>query len=94
MPPLLEESRSSSSFAKAFYLKGSAHLSQSDFQLLFPNLCRRYFHAKADADIVMDLNIRACLEFLRTLKVGGVKVDKDPIFEEKIDDWEELEKDL
>lgn len=92
IPPLLKESRESSAFARAFYLKQSAHLSQSDFQLLFPNLCRRYFHAEAEADKVMDLNIRAGLEFLRTVEIKGVKAQKDPIFEEKIDDWEELEK--
>ena len=40
----------------------------------------------------MDLNIRAGLEFLRTVEIRGVKAQKDPIFEEKIDDWEELEK--
>ena len=75
-------------------MKGSAHISQSDFQLLFPNLCRRYFHAKADADKVMDLNVRAGIEFLRTLCVEGVKAEKDTIFEEEIDAWEELEKDI
>ena len=94
MPPLLNESRSSSSFAKLFYTKGSVHLSQSDFQLLFPNLCRRYFNAKVDADKVMDMNVRAGIEFLRTLGVEGVKAEKDTIFEEKFDEWEELEKDL
>ena len=75
-------------------MKGSAHLSQSDFQLLFPNLCRRYFHAKADAEVIMDVNVRAGIEFLRTLGVEGVKAEKDTIFEEKLDAWEELEKDI
>lgn len=42
----------------------------------------------------MDMNIRAGLEFLRTIEVPGVKVEKDTIFEEKIDAWEELEKEL
>lgn len=93
LPPLLEESRSSSSFAKAFYLKGSAHLSQSDFQLLFPNVCRRYFHAKADALKTMEVNVRAGLEFLRRVGIEGVKGEKDTIFEQEIDEWVELEKD-
>jgi Platelet-activating factor acetylhydrolase, isoform II len=75
-------------------MKGSAHLSQSDFQLLFPNLCRRYFHAKADAGKVMEVNVRAGVEFLRTIGIEGFEVEKDRIFEEKIDAWEELEKDL
>ena len=42
----------------------------------------------------MTFNIRAGLEFLRRVEVPGVKVEKDPVFEEKIDDWEELEKEL
>lgn len=42
----------------------------------------------------MELNIRAGLEFLRRIEVGGVKVEKDMIFEETIEDWEELEKEL
>ena len=94
VPPLLSESRSSSSFAKLFYIKGSAHLSQSDFQLLFPSVCRRYFHANADADQIMDVNVRAGIEFLRTLGVEGVKAEKDTIFEEEFDAWEELERDI
>jgi Platelet-activating factor acetylhydrolase, isoform II len=94
VPPLLNESRSSSSFAKLFYMKGSAHISQSDFQLLFPNLCRRYFNAKVDAEKVMDVNVRAGIEFLRTVGIEGLKAGKDGIFEEPIDAWEELEKDI
>ena len=73
-------------------MRGSAHISQSDFQLLFPNLCRRFFYAKADANNVMDLNVRAGIEFLRTVGVEGVTAENDTIFEEEIDGWEELEK--
>lgn len=94
LPPLVNESRSSSFFAKIFYMKGSAHISQSDFQLLFPNLCRRYLHARVDADKVMDVNVRAGIEFLRTVGINGLKAEKDRIFEEPIDAWEELEKDI
>ena len=90
---LLKESREMSSFAKLYYIKGSAHVSQSDFQILFPMICRRYFHAKAEASRIMDLNVRAGVEFLRTLGVG-VKAAKDGIFEEEDDSWIELEKDM
>jgi hypothetical protein len=41
----------------------------------------------------MDVNVRAGVEFLRTLGVEGVKAEKDNIFDEKLDAWEELEKD-
>ena len=94
LPQLLRESRRSSSFAKLFYIKGSAHLSQSDFQLLFPTICRRYFNAKADAGEIMDANVRAGIEFLRILGVEGIKAEKDTIFEDDIDLWVELEKDI
>ena len=73
-------------------MRGSAHVSQSDFQLLFPNLCRRFFYAETDANKIMDVNVRAGVEFLRTVGVEGVMAEKDAIFEEEIDGWEELEK--
>jgi len=77
-----------------FYVKGSIHWSQSDFQLLFPYLSRRYFHAKVDAAEVMDMNVRAGLEFLRRVGVEGVKGESDPIFDSGMDGWVELEKEL
>ena len=89
--PLLQESRSASSFARAFYLKGSAHLSQSDFHLLFPRVCRHYFHAHSDAEKNMDVNIRAGIEFLRQAGIEGVKGERDMIFDENMEDWIELE---
>ena len=42
----------------------------------------------------MDVNIRAGVEFLRTLGVDGVKASKDPIFEERVDALEELLTDI
>ena len=94
IPALLRESREASAFAKIFYMKGSAHLSQSDFNLLFPNTCRRYFHANQAADKVMHANIRAGVQFLRVVGVEGVQGERDDIFEEEIDEWVELEKDV
>jgi platelet-activating factor acetylhydrolase len=75
-----------------FYLEGSAHLSQSDFQLLFPYLCRRFFHARAEGPKVMELNVRSGVEFLRNVNVK-VKAEKDGIFTDDIEGWVELEKD-
>ena len=75
-------------------MKGSAHLSQSDFNLLFPNTCRRYFHANQAADKVMHANIRAGVQFLRVVGVEGVQGERDDIFEEEVDEWVELEKDV
>lgn len=39
----------------------------------------------------MDANIRAGVEFLRVVGVDGVQGERDGIFEEKVDAWEELE---
>ena len=38
--------------------------------------------------------MRAGVEFLRTIGIEGVKAGKDTIFEEPIEGWEELEKDI
>jgi hypothetical protein len=42
----------------------------------------------------MEVNVRAGVEFLRRLDIEGVRVEKDSIFEEQIDVWEELERDV
>jgi platelet-activating factor acetylhydrolase len=47
-----------------FYVSSAAHLSQSDFAILFPRLTKRVF--KSDRpDRVLRLNVRAQLQFLR-----------------------------
>ena len=47
-----------------FYARGSAHLNQSDFGVLFPWVCRRVFGAK-EPERAMRLNMRAVLQHLR-----------------------------
>jgi platelet-activating factor acetylhydrolase len=47
-----------------FYVASSAHLSQSDFGVLFPRLTKRVFKADRPAR-VLRLNLRAQLQFLR-----------------------------
>jgi platelet-activating factor acetylhydrolase len=47
-----------------FYVETSAHLSQSDFGLLFPWVIRKVFQAE-EPERVMRLNIRAVLQLLR-----------------------------
>jgi len=42
----------------------------------------------------MEVNVRAGVEFLRTVGVEGIKAESDPIFEEDLEVWEELEKDM
>ncbi|CZR56579.1 probable platelet-activating factor acetylhydrolase 2 [Phialocephala subalpina] len=48
-----------------FYAMSSAHLSQSDFGLLFPRLTRHVFGSQ-EPERVMKLNVRAVLQLLRS----------------------------
>jgi len=65
----------SSRKAHIFYPLGSAHLSQSDFGILFPNLTK-YVAKAAEPERTMRLNVRAILETLR--QNGVVVADTTP----------------
>jgi len=57
--------------SRIFYPVKSAHLSQSDFGLLFPNVTK--YVAKADEpQRTMTLNVRAALQMLREAGIQGV----------------------
>lgn len=58
--------------AHLFYVPGSAHLSQSDFGVLFPWLIKRALGV-AEPERVTRLNLRAMLQFLRE---NGVPVSR------------------
>lgn len=45
-------------------LRGTVHVSQSDFSLLYPNLCNIFLKMVANPQRALDLNINASLEFL------------------------------
>lgn len=45
-------------------LRGTIHVSQSDFSLLYPNLCSIFLKQLANPKRALDLNINASLEFL------------------------------
>jgi len=51
-----------------YYPTASAHLSQSDFGILFPRLTRKIF-AIEEPERIMKLNVRAILQLLRERKV-------------------------
>ena len=62
-----------------FYPTGSAHLSQSDFGILFPFLTKRAFGAK-EPDRVLRLNSRAILQVLRSMEyevAGHAPIDME-----------------
>ncbi|KAI3321884.1 phospholipase A2 [Xylariaceae sp. AK1471] len=62
--------RTNTSTPHFFYVKRSAHLSQSDFALLFPWLTRKVFGSESP-ERALRLNLRALLQVLR---VNGVPV--------------------
>ncbi|TKA78629.1 hypothetical protein B0A55_02671 [Friedmanniomyces simplex] len=45
-------------------LRGTVHISQSDFSLLYPNICSIFLKMVANPRRALDLNINASLEFL------------------------------
>ncbi|KAK1076095.1 hypothetical protein LTR48_009171, partial [Friedmanniomyces endolithicus] len=45
-------------------LRGTVHISQSDFSLLYPNICSLFLKMVANPRRALDLNINASLEFL------------------------------
>lgn len=80
-----------------FYATSSAHLSQSDFGVLFPWLTRKVFSAE-EPERVMKLNIRAILQVLRNQDIEIGKTSKedmelsDTTKEDTVDDWRILGK--
>ena len=51
--------------ALCFVVRDSLHLSQSDFHAAFPRLIKRWQGVQISADTIMNLNVRASVEFLR-----------------------------
>lgn len=45
-------------------LRGTVHISQSDFSLLYPNICSLFLKMVANPRRALDLNVNASLEFL------------------------------
>lgn len=53
-------------------LRGTVHVSQSDFSLLYPNMCSLFLKAVANPRRALDLNINASLEFLSHVLPGDL----------------------
>lgn len=81
-----------------FYAMSSAHLSQSDFGVLFPWLTRKFLSVE-EPERVMKLNVRAILQVLRNQNIEIGKTCKedmelsDTAKEDTVDDWRILGKD-
>ncbi|KAF2017633.1 hypothetical protein BU24DRAFT_420677 [Aaosphaeria arxii CBS 175.79] len=70
---LMEETREQGAPAFLCTVRGSIHLSQSDFTILFPHVCSFFLKATVHPQRAIDLNISASLEFLRDVTEGAGK---------------------
>ena len=61
---------------RLFYIPNSAHLSQSDFGLLFPRLVRVLMKA-IDPEFIMTLNVRAVTQVMRNAGLDVRLIDED-----------------
>lgn len=61
---LIAEAAESRSPSWLMTLRGTVHISQSDFSLLYPDLCSLFLKAIANPQRALDLNINASLQFL------------------------------
>lgn len=80
----------SASLPHFFYVHKSAHLSQSDFAILFPWLTKKAFGSDAP-ERVLRLNTRAQLQFLRTCGVRVAATVKEDLVEGGYEGEEEKE---
>ncbi|KAF2182522.1 hypothetical protein K469DRAFT_711688 [Zopfia rhizophila CBS 207.26] len=70
---LMEEAREQGAPAFLCTVRGSVHISQSDFTILYPHTCSFFFKATVNPQRAIDLNISASLEFLRGVTEGAGK---------------------
>lgn len=70
---------------RVYYVKNSAHLSQSDFGVLFPRMVK----GGDRHEVTLDLNVRAAKEWLR--EIGALETGKDEeIFEGTPERWHKI----
>lgn len=62
---LIDEARDQGALAWLMTVRGTVHVNQSDFSLLYPRLCSLALKMTADPRRAIDLNVNASLEFLK-----------------------------
>jgi platelet-activating factor acetylhydrolase len=55
-------------------VRGSVHISHSDFSILYPNLCAIFFGMSVNPRRALDLNVGASLEFLRVVRKARARI--------------------
>lgn len=76
-------------------VRGTVHISQSDFVLLYPNLCSLFLKAVASPRRALDINVNASLEFFKNvmpnLLTGGFRsFDNENILESDLSPLEQI----
>lgn len=62
---LVDEARREGALAWLMTVRGTVHVNQSDFSLLYPHVCSLFLKMTADPQRAIDLNVSATLEFLK-----------------------------
>ena len=65
---LVSEAKEANVPAWSLTIRGSVHISHSDFSILYPNLCAIAFGMTANPRRAVDLNVEASLEFLQVVR--------------------------
>ncbi|KAH7138372.1 platelet-activating factor acetylhydrolase, isoform II-domain-containing protein [Dendryphion nanum] len=70
---LMNEAKGQGAPAYLCTVRGSIHVSQSDFSILYPHVCSFFLKATVHPQRAIDLNISVSLEFLRDVLEGAGK---------------------
>ncbi|ORY16628.1 platelet-activating factor acetylhydrolase, isoform II-domain-containing protein [Clohesyomyces aquaticus] len=70
---LMKEAKEQGAPAYLCTVRGSIHISQSDFSLLYPHVCSFFLKSTVNPQRAIDLNISASLEFLKEVTEGAGK---------------------
>ncbi|KAF3220435.1 hypothetical protein TWF106_006761 [Orbilia oligospora] len=74
-------------------VKGTVHISQSDFTVVYPRLCALLLKASADPERAIDININASLEFLKRVMPANIakwnRVDEEGLLDVRVMSWED-----
>jgi platelet-activating factor acetylhydrolase len=65
---LVNEAKAANMPAWSLTVRGSVHISHSDFSILYPALCAVFFGATVNPRRALDLNVGASLEFLQAVR--------------------------
>ncbi|KAL5378208.1 hypothetical protein DPSP01_009317 [Paraphaeosphaeria sporulosa] len=82
---LMYEAKEQGAPAVLCTVRGSVHINQSDFSLLYNGITSFFFKATVNPERAIDLNISASLEFLREVTSGaGKSIIKRCLFDEEL----------